>query len=233
MNNIKLLIVDDNQDNIDVLKYKLQMSEMNYEIIESNTGKDALKKLEELKPDIVLLDVVMPVMDGYEVANKIKEISSDKFIPIIMITAREDLGSKIKGFESGGDDYITKPFDIAELEARIRSLIRIRDLQNKVNNMHEKLLEAEKLAAVVTTVATLNHEINNPLCAILLDIQMLSMSPEISNLSNTVRQKIDKIEKSAKRIAEITQKLGAVQEVSTKDYLEGQQIIDVDKKPKN
>jgi DNA-binding response OmpR family regulator len=226
---MKLLIVDDNPDNIEILKYKLRQVDDSYSIIESNAGLDALEKVKNEKPDIILLDIMMPGMDGFEVAKRIKSSFPDDFIPIIMVTAREDVDSKIRGLASGGDDYLTKPFEITELQARIKSLMRIRELQDKITEMNEKLLVSERLSAVVATVATLNHEINNPLCSMLLDLQMLQLSSAFGSIPQEIQEKIKKIESSAARIADITKKLSELQEISTKEYVGKSELIEVKK----
>jgi len=226
---MKLLIVDDNPDNIEILKYKLRQVDDSYIIIESNSGADALEKVKKDKPDVILLDIIMPGMDGFEVAKKIKSSFPDDFIPIIMVTAREDVDSKIRGLASGGDDYLTKPFKITELQARIKSLMRIRELQDKINEMNKKLLVSERLSAVIATVATLNHEINNPLCSMLLDLQMLQLSSTFVSIPQEIQEKIIKIESSAARIADITKKLSELQEISTKEYVGKSEIIEVKK----
>lgn len=226
---MKLLIVDDNPDNIEILKYKLRQVDSTYNIMESHTGLDAIEKVKKDIPDIILLDIMMPGMDGFEVAKTIKKIFPDNFIPIIMVTAREDVDSKIRGLASGGDDYLTKPFEITELQARIKSLMRIRELQNKIAEMNKKILVSERLSAVVATVATLNHEINNPLCSMLLDLQMLQLNKEFNAIPIEIQEKIKKIETSAARIADITKKLSDLQEISIKEYIGKSEILDVDK----
>jgi DNA-binding response OmpR family regulator len=226
---MKLLIVDDNPDNIEILKYKLRQVDSTYNIRESHTGLDAIEKVKKDIPDIILLDIMMPGMDGFEVAKTIKKIFPDNFIPIIMVTAREDVDSKIRGLASGGDDYLTKPFEITELQARIKSLMRIRELQNKIAEMNKKILVSERLSAVVATVATLNHEINNPLCSMLLDLQMLQLNKEFNAIPIEIQEKIKKIETSAARIADITKKLSDLQEISIKEYIGKSEILDVDK----
>ncbi len=125
-----ILAVDDEEDNLAVLHGRL--TRRNYEVVTVNSGAKALASLKEVAPDIVLLDVMMPGMDGYETCHKIKEISTDQFLPIILLTAKVDKDSKIKGLDTGADDYVTKPFDMDELSARIRAMLRIRRLQQEL-----------------------------------------------------------------------------------------------------
>ena len=125
-----ILAVDDEEDNLAILKGRL--TRRGYDVTTTNSGAGALAELEKASPDLVLLDIMMPGMDGYEACQKIKEVSKDEFLPIILLTAKDDKESKIKGLEIGADDYVTKPFDMDELNARIRGMLRIRKLQHEL-----------------------------------------------------------------------------------------------------
>jgi len=122
-----VLVVDDEEDNLRVLQTRL--SRRDYEVICVSSGLEALSKLETVSPDLVLLDVMMPQMDGLETLARIKEMAPSEFLPIILLTAKDDKESMIQGFEAGADDYVGKPFDIDELNARIRAMLRIRSLK--------------------------------------------------------------------------------------------------------
>lgn len=116
----RVLIVDDEKAIVDILKYNLQKNE--FEVIEAYDGVEALRLAKEQDPDIILLDIMLPYMDGFEVCKALREEGSN--VPIIMLTAREDETDKVFGLEIGADDYITKPFSIRELMARVRANIR-------------------------------------------------------------------------------------------------------------
>lgn len=122
-----LLVVDDEEDNLVVLKSRL--GRRGYEVVTASSGFEALKKLEKENPDLVLLDVMMPEMDGIETLKRIKDLMGSEFLPIIMLTAKDDKESRIGGLEAGADDYVGKPFDVDELNARIRAMLRIRSLK--------------------------------------------------------------------------------------------------------
>src|SRR5690625_525942 len=115
----KILLVEDEQGIRELIQLYLENRE--YSVIPAENGRKALQLTESEKPDLILLDIEMPGLDGFEVCQKIREILD---IPIIFISSRRDVLDKIKCFELGGDDYITKPFDFAELEARIRANLR-------------------------------------------------------------------------------------------------------------
>ncbi|MBI5184400.1 MAG: sigma-54-dependent Fis family transcriptional regulator [Nitrospinae bacterium] len=122
-----ILIVDDEENNRLALKSRL--SRKGFKTITACSGKEALESVAKDKPDLVLLDVNMPEMDGFEVCGKIKGGVGEGFLPVILVTARGDKESLIKGFDIGADDYIVKPFDGDELLARVRAMLRIKKLQ--------------------------------------------------------------------------------------------------------
>ena len=138
----RILVVDDHEDNIEVLKVRLES--WGYLTASAYNGVDALKYVESTPPDLILLDVMMPEMDGNEVARRIKGNSALPFIPIIMQTALDSTDSKVEGLEAGADDYITKPIDFAELKARLRSMLRIKRLQEALEEREKELLEVNQ-----------------------------------------------------------------------------------------
>jgi two-component system alkaline phosphatase synthesis response regulator PhoP len=117
-----ILIVDDELDALLPLNRALEAE--NYQVIEASSGMEAIEKTRSVHPDIILLDLMMPEMDGLEVCNVLKSDSLTQHIPIIMLTAKSEIDDKIKGIETGADDYVTKPFDLAELKARIKMILQ-------------------------------------------------------------------------------------------------------------
>ncbi|MCE8424214.1 MAG: response regulator [Candidatus Methanoperedens sp.] len=118
----KILIVDDEMDTLLPLKISLEAS--NYNVIEAHDGPKAIELAKTEFPDLILLDLMMPGMDGYEVCSRLKKESLTEHIPIIMLTAKDEIRDKLEGFEIGADDYVTKPFNLSELKARINSMLR-------------------------------------------------------------------------------------------------------------
>ncbi len=121
-----VLIVDDNIQNVELLEAILLSR--GYHVHKAYNGEDALKMVDKMLPHIILLDVMMPGIDGYEVCKRIKQGEKTRFIPVIMLTALNGLEDKIKGIEAGADDFLAKPFQKPELIARVKSLIRLRNL---------------------------------------------------------------------------------------------------------
>lgn len=115
----KILIVDDEKSIVDILRLNLQNE--GYTVYDAYDGEEAVLKARNIEPDLILLDVMLPKLDGFSVCRKIRETSS---VPILMITAREEEVDKVLGLELGADDYVTKPFSVRELLARIKANMR-------------------------------------------------------------------------------------------------------------
>src|SRR5690349_19693078 len=138
----RILIVDDHEDNVELLRARLEA--WGYATECAVDGEEALQKIEKSPPDLVLLDVMMPKIDGIEVARRVKGNESLPFIPIIMQTALDATENKVEGLNAGADDYITKPIDFAELKARMTSMLRIKRLQEALEERERQLLEANE-----------------------------------------------------------------------------------------
>jgi diguanylate cyclase (GGDEF)-like protein len=138
----RILVVDDHEDNIELLRARLEA--WGYEVEAATDGAQALESVHANPPDLILLDVMMPSVDGNEVARRIKQNPALPFIPIIMQTALDSTESKVEGLEAGADDYITKPIEFAELKARLRSMLRIKRLQEELEERERQLLEANE-----------------------------------------------------------------------------------------
>jgi two-component system, cell cycle response regulator len=138
----RILIVDDHEDNVELLRARLES--WGYETESARDGAEALNTIETTLPDLVLLDIMMPKIDGIEVARRVKNNPDLPFIPIIMQTALDSTENKVEGLEAGADDYITKPIDFPELKARLRSMLRIKRLQEEVEERERELMEANE-----------------------------------------------------------------------------------------
>jgi cyclic di-GMP phosphodiesterase len=128
----KILIVDDNKTNVELLL--AQLKPYSYELIPAYDGHSALKIIEENPPDLVLLDLMMPQLSGYEVCKQIKTNKKTQFIPVIVITALKELEDKIKAIEMGADDFLMKPFNKIELVTRVKSLLKLKELYDDVDS---------------------------------------------------------------------------------------------------
>ena len=129
---MKILVVDDEALLVKGIRFNLQNE--GYEVITGSDGLEAVRQVQEQRPDLVVLDVMMPNMDGMTACAKIREFSD---VPIILLTAKTDDMDKLMGFDFGADDYLTKPFNILELKARIRALLRRSGRSEKKAPSHE------------------------------------------------------------------------------------------------
>lgn len=135
----KILVVDDEPKNVKLLADLLTAK--GYTAITASSGQEALAKVEGEQPDLVLLDVVMPEMSGYKVCQKIRENPSTEMLPVVMVTALDPAEERVKGLDSGADDFLTKPINLAELLARVRSLLRIKELYETIHAQAAQLSE--------------------------------------------------------------------------------------------
>ena len=135
----KILVVDDIPVNIQLLQAYL--ATQNYKTFIARNGVEALKQAEAVEPDLILLDVMMPKMNGFETCKLLKKSEKAKYTPIIMVTALNEIESKIKGIEAGADDFISKPFNKLELLARVKSLLRVKMLHDQ---LQEKIAQLER-----------------------------------------------------------------------------------------
>ncbi len=132
-----ILTVDDEEINLELVE--ALMFTLGYEIEKARSGKEALEKISEREPDIILLDVMMPGMNGYEVCRILKEDEKTRHIPVIMITSLNQIENKIMGIETGADDYLSKPFNKRELIARVKSLLKVKTLNDKVKRYQDTI----------------------------------------------------------------------------------------------
>ncbi|HEX5724805.1 MAG TPA: diguanylate cyclase [Longimicrobiaceae bacterium] len=134
---VRILVVDDVPDNVDILDARL--SSRGYVVQTATNGQEALEAVKSDPPHLILCDVMMPVLDGFEVSRRIKSDGELPFIPIILVTARDTADDLVEGLEAGADDYIAKPYDFRELEARVRAMLRIKHLQDELDQKNREL----------------------------------------------------------------------------------------------
>ncbi len=139
----KILVVDDEEVNVDF--FQLMLGKLGFDVDVAYNGEEALGRLKESRPDIILLDLVMPKINGFELTEILKENDETRDIPIIILTAIDDIKEKVDMLELGIEDYITKPFNFIEVLARIRNILRSKDLREDVMRKERKLGEVKIL----------------------------------------------------------------------------------------
>ncbi len=144
-----ILVVDDEQDLLDLIEYNLRQE--GYDVLKAENGKDGIQMAKEHMPDLVLLDIMMPQMDGIEVCDRMREDSTLSHIPIIFLTARSDEKTEIEGLNKGADDFITKPISTTKLVSRIKAVLRrFEETEEKVQKLSVHDLEIDKDRYIVT-----------------------------------------------------------------------------------
>ncbi len=131
----RILIVDDDEKIISMLRRGLAFE--GYEVMTASNGEQGLNKMMESDPDIVILDVMMPKVDGWEVCRRIREAGSS--VPVLMLTAKDDIKDRVKGLDNGADDYLVKPFALEELLARVRALLRRKSSETEVESVSRQV----------------------------------------------------------------------------------------------
>jgi len=192
----RVLVVDDDEQNRTLLAEKLLLD--GYDVERASNGAEALAKVDAASPDLILLDVMMPVMDGYEALRRLKSNEATRYIPVIILTGRGEIDDKVQGLEAGAEDYINKPYSLAEVSARVRSLLRMRALQTR-------LRETEKMAALGEMVDGIAHEVRNPLTAIGGMARRLlegETAPQRKLYAQNIIKSVERLERMLQRIDE-------------------------------
>ena len=174
-----ILVVDDEPRNVKLLEGFLRP--LNYEVIKAFDGEEALSLVNKTSVDLVLLDIMMPKMDGYEVCRRLKNSEKTRLIPIIMVTAFHDIEAKVKGIEAGADDFLPKPLNKIELQARTQSLVNTKKLNDKLTSI-EDVLFALANAVEAKDSYTLGHTQRVADMAVLLGSKISLSEQEINTL---------------------------------------------------
>ena len=239
---MKVLIVDDTAINIDVLRQTLAPE--GYEISVATSGEQALKITPRFVPDLILLDIMMPGIDGFETCRQLKCNDSTKEIPVIFISAKNETDDIVKGFSLGGVDYIVKPIKQAEVLARVETHLQLQFLKKeqeksklevikknhqlqesmeKLKSTQEQMIQSEKWASLGCLTSGICHEVLNPINIISCHTQALAMEREndselIKDL-DSIQEEIQKIERIIEKLEHFVNQEGLV---LTKNYINSQ-----------
>ncbi|MBU6338387.1 MAG: response regulator [Rickettsiales bacterium] len=215
-----ILVADDEPD----MRYYIVsiLKEEGYNIIQSKDGRAALEMVKKYNPDLIVLDLMMPEIDGLSVCDIIRKDENMKMTKIIMLTARSDEGSKIKALQNGVDDFVNKPFGSTEIKSRIKNLLQNSELQKEVfhknldltktltdlRSTQAQLVQSEKINAIGSLSAGLLHEVNNPLNYTMTAVQLMKMEPAV-NADADLKDTLKDIEEGMTRIKDIVSDLRA------------------------
>lgn len=188
-----------------------------YRVDEACDGIEAIEKISVEPPDLILVDLMMPRLDGFGLIDRLKSDPKTKFIPIIILTSKIELADKLKGIEIGANDYITKPFDPSELLARVRA-------QARIKNLERELGVRRGLEAAAQMGRALEHEISDPLTGIVGNVEMLRAWRELDETEIDIS--IEEILTLSHRAQSIAREMARLSKIASTQCLPGSAMVD-------
>ena len=220
----KILVIDDLPENVFLIQDRLEHE--GFEVITAYDGQNGIEKCINEKPDLVLLDVMMPEISGFEVCNHLVNNPATAAIPIILVTAKSTAEDTKEGLEAGAFDYIKKPFNRIELIARVNSALKFSDMQ-------KKLLLAEQKSTFSATMVTANHKIKQPLT--LISLSSAAIKRELQKeevVRENILNRLSFIEGGIKEISDVLNELSSIKTPEFSNYVKNIKMIDIDKNNK-
>ena len=246
----KVLVVDDDSDTRAIIKQALLATD--FAVDEAKDGLDAREYCTRQLPDVIVLDLMMPRMTGLEFLQLFRAEVSAPFVPVLLLTALTEVEQKVEGFAKGADDYLVKPFNYKELQARVKSLLRISTLTNDLYRRQEELarlnlelaamqaamIQKERELTAAQVVGAASHNIGQPLTSILLHCKLLlrsleslsSREPSLENQLNDSVSAAKSIQGECEQMREILSKLREADASAVESYVGGKSIIDIDRR---
>jgi CheY-like chemotaxis protein len=200
-----ILVVDDQPINVQLLKRKLEREGIR--VSAAYNGLEALDLVKKEKPDLILLDVMMPDMNGFEVCHKLKQAVSTRSIPVIFITARTTKESKLEGLSVGAVDYITKPIDLDETLARVQTQLRFVSMNRELLLLQRRLAEARRSASIGAITQGISHNLNNLLGVVIGYVDLIKTYYDRPELG---KKNVAAVDDAVNRIVQILRQLGTV-----------------------
>jgi CheY-like chemotaxis protein len=201
----KILVVDDQTINVQLLKRKLEREGM--QVAAAYSGQEALDLVRQQKPDLILLDVMMPEMDGIEVCRRLQADEDTRPIPIIFVTARTSKEGKLEGLGVGAVDYITKPIDLDETLARVQTQLRFAAINREIVDLQHRLAEARRAATIGAVTQGIAHNLNNLLGVV---IGYLDLIKTYYDKPELVKKNVQSVEDAVNRIVSIVRQLSSL-----------------------
>jgi DNA-binding response OmpR family regulator len=237
-----ILLVDDIPQNVQILHQILNSGEYSFAI--ATNGKETLRLVKKKLPDLILLDIMLGDIDGFEICRQLKQDPKTAAIPIIFLTAKVGVEDKVKGFKLGAVDYITKPFEDAEVVARVHTHVQLKKSIDIINNHNrqlsmafeemeksyhglkdsqDKLISNVKQNAVKAASITASHEMNQPLTVIQGYLDMLIDSLDKKNLNSSQKKYLNRIEDGLKKLVGIIENFRRHSHLYCLDSAQGKQ----------
>lgn len=199
----KVLIVDDQPINIKILQRKLERNGI--EVLLAYNGIECLEVVARTPPDLILLDVMMPEMDGIETCRRLRAMPETETIPVIFITAKSSKVDRLTGLDTGAVDYIAKPIDLDETLARVRTQLRLQRLNRENLELQERLSEAREAALLGSVTQGIAHNLNNLLGVVIGYLELIRLNPNDDEKTN---KNLDSVERAVKRMVDLIGRLG-------------------------
>jgi DNA-binding response OmpR family regulator len=214
---MNILIAED--DAISRRLLEINLNRWGHSVVVCHDGAEAWEVLQAKNaPLLVILDWMMPNLDGLSLCRRLRELPHGQLIYIIILTAKTEKSDIVEGLSAGANDYVAKPFDPEELQARIRVGQRVIELQNR-------LIEAERNRVLTQAAGAAAHEINQPLTVIVGTTELLMYQmPE----DPQYRESFEALREAAQKISDIVKKMGRIRQYVTKPYIDGIEIVDID-----
>ena len=201
---LTILVVEDDAELREILQVEFELEGLT--AITATNGSEAVTAARELKPDLILMDIMMPVMDGIEATKIVKSNEETKHIPIIMLTASGNRDDIVAGLEAGAIDYITKPFFMPELKARLKSVLQHKVMYDELKRIQDTLIRRERLQTIKELTEAFQGSINGPLTVILGRIHLLK-----KKTGKIAGEDFEALQTAADKIKEIVNHLGIME----------------------
>ncbi len=211
----RVLVVDDDPSLIRFLEMYLEGQ--GFRVSSALSGEEGVERAGQLRPDVIVLDISLPDLDAAEFLRRLRAADATRATPVMVLAARSEEGERVKNLRASVDDYLVKPFDIQDLQARVVSILTRRREQVEAT-------EAEKLKTLREVIASVSHEVNNPLAAILMSAEALALR---HGQVGDVMEKSRLIQDNVLRIRDILKRLERVRVLASKPYVAGERILDL------
>jgi DNA-binding response OmpR family regulator len=223
----RILIADDDPDTRVIVASVISI--LGHQPVVVADGQEAIDECTKQLPDLLIADYMMPALNGVEVCHRLKHDLGGDYIPVLMLTARDTIQDKVMALEEGVDDYITKPFNYQELQARVKALLRMRDLNEvlrqkneELKEVQERLVAQERQLVVGQLAGAAAHQLGQPLSAILLNCYLLEQLPKEDE---KFIEALASIQSDAKRMAEMIERLRGVNAAEREGYFRDTEIL--------